>query len=265
MSKKCRLGLAWTISLLAHTLLLIVAVPEGGGKAGDGMRLVEIGLVELPGPLLSRGSGADIPLLALPKKVPTTAPAPAKAPPNTAAPVHAPLPKSTLAAEPVPTPAPVPAKNSAAPPAASAAPQEGPPGNPGAAAGSNSGPAGQPETPGRGTGAGSGPGSGSGFGTGKGFVLDWLVAPTKSVQNAGNEQTVRLAIRLTPTGVAGVEPVKPTEEKDALYQYSGRVAMERWRYAAPPIEVRLDVTLIYRKDGVEVVFNQCTPWNGGGP
>ena len=49
--------------LLAHALLLVLVLPDGGASAGDGLRIMEVGLVEMPGavprnaPAIGPGAG----------------------------------------------------------------------------------------------------------------------------------------------------------------------------------------------------------------
>ena len=48
MKEKSRFGLAWIVSFLAHALILILVFPNAGGAKGEGMRIMEVGLVEMP-------------------------------------------------------------------------------------------------------------------------------------------------------------------------------------------------------------------------
>ncbi len=227
MKEKTRRGLAWTVSLLAHALLLVLVPPNGGGTAGDGLRIMEVGLVEMPG--------------AVPRTAPALFPAPAVAVkpveprrresvPDKAG-QDKPQPRETGTKQTAPVPAPPPA---------------GPSGTAGPAAGVS-----------------TGQGSGEGFGTGEGLVLSRPVSFPKSAQNEGVEGRVRLAVFLPPTGGVRAKIVESSGDQ-RLDTYSLRVVTEAWRYAAPPTGVRIAVTLIYRQGQVEVLFERSEPWTGEG-
>lgn len=227
MKENTRRGLAWSVSLLTHALLLLLVFPNGGGSRGEDQRIMEVGLVEMPG--------------VAPRIAPVARPAPSiKVKPlekvrRESVPDREgqdkPQPRETAAKQTVSVPA---------------SPPKGPSGTAGPAAGVS-----------------PGQGSGEGFGTGEGLVLSRPVNFPKNAQNEGVEGSIRLAVFLTPTGSVRAKILESSGDQ-RLDAYSLRVVTEAWRYAATSAGVRIAVTLNYRKGRVEVVFERGEPWNGEG-
>lgn len=232
MKDNARRGLAWLGSLAAHALLLFLAVPGGWEAGGQDLRLVEVGLLELPGPQAAEPS----PVLAAPagrraEQAPsgrsrdgeTAGPGAAERDNGEAKPQKSGEEAGAAGSEPAPSPA-----------------------------GSRTGAEKQP-------GAAGDPG----WGTGEGFVLRRPVNYPKDPLNEGVEGAVRLAIRLPAAGGAQAELLESSGDR-RLDDYSLQVVTKAWEYAPPGEGVLLTVRLVFRDYDVEVVFERAEPWAGEG-
>ena len=173
MEDKARVRLAWGLSVLLHALFFLFVFP-GRSPAGEpGLRVLEVGLVELKeevagSPSVS-ASSPPLPGVVLPGPRPVRQEAAAfgqekKAPAEAAKPQEAPSPPASP-------------DRSEAPP------------------GSSGGPGGPKFD----------------FGTGEGLVLSHPLSYPKSAQNEGVEGTVRLTVLLSPTGRPQAELVASSE------------------------------------------------------
>lgn len=226
MEDRSRARLAWVLSILLHGLAFLLVFPGSPRAGGPGLRLVEVGLVELaeegpPSTATSPAAALEIARAPKPTQKEETAAGEAEA-------------GATETASPSGTPS---------PPPAPAAP---PPGNGG----------GRP---------GAEPGPKFGFGTGEGLVQSHPLYYPKGAQNEGVEGTVRLAIVLKPDGSARAEILVPSGD-GRLDLYGLRAVTEAWRYERPPVPVRLEVELVFaggearaRFLGSEVLPEEDTP------
>lgn len=232
MKDNARRGLAWLGSLVAHALLLFLAVPGGWEAGGQDLRLVEVGLLELPGPQAAEPS----PVLA--------APAGRRA-------EQAPSGRSRNG-------------ESAGPGATERDNGEAKPQKSGEEAG-EAGRESAPAPAGSRTGAEGQPGAAGdpGWGTGEGFVLSRPVSYPKNAQNDGVEGAVRLAIRLPAAGSPQAVLLESSGDR-RLDDYSLQVVTKVWRYEPPGEGVLLTVRLVFQDDRVEVVFERAEPWAGEG-
>lgn len=223
---KRRVWLAWSCSVLGHALLFAITVPVGARPVEQGLRLMEISLVDVATRSQNHGKPAGVepapPVETRPRAA--ALPDPARVKPQKPSPAQEP-------------PAPKPAKSTAA----VDVPAERP------AASTDSGRAG---TNG---GGGEDKRESTSFGTGEGLVVSRAVQYPKNAQNEGVEGRVRLVILLSPDGGPRAEITLGSGDA-RLDNYSLRAVTEVWRYTVPPKPVRISVSLVFRQGRVEVVF-----------
>ncbi|MGQ9778285.1 MAG: energy transducer TonB [Bacillota bacterium] len=220
MEDKARARLAWALSVLLHAFFFLLVFP-GRSPAGEpGVRVLEIGLVELKEEVAGSPPSASV-----------------SSPPLSE----------------VALPGPRPGRQEAAAfgqekkaPAEAAKPQEAP---------SSTSPGRSEASPGS---SGEPGGPKFDFGTGEGLVLSHPLSYPKSAQNEGVEGTVRLTVLLSPTGRPQAELVASSGDR-RLDSYALRAVAEAWRYDRPPVPVRLEIELVFAHGEVQPHFLGSTP------
>lgn len=247
MTVRTRTSLAWTVSILVHTLLFVFVL-VGGGGASAGPELYEVGLADMPGrpqaqmvPPQGNTEAAAVKPETQPEnnqtglsKVKTKeTKAPAEKGPSRVAPASSQAPRGVPNGASTLPPADLPGKNAAVPVA------------------------------GGGPGGSGGQGRADGPGSGEGFVLNRPVYYPKNVQNEGKEGTVRVIVTLSQDGVPSAE-LAASSGDERLDRYALRAVTEAWQYTHPGKPVRIFVSIVFSGGKVEVVFEKSEYLNGGG-
>lgn len=220
MEDKARVRLAWTLSVLLHALFFLFVFPGRSPAGKPGVRVLEVGLVEL------KEEVAGSPSVSVPSPPP---------PPGVALPGPRPVRQEAAAFG-----------QEKKAPAEAAKPQEAP-SSPASPVRSEAPPGG--ERPG---------GPKFDFGTGEGLVLSHPLSYPKSAQNEGVEGTVRLTVLLSPMGRPQAELVASSGDR-RLDSYALRAVVEAWRYDRPPVPVRLEIELVFARGEVRANFLGSTP------
>ncbi|NLG83946.1 MAG: TonB family protein [Firmicutes bacterium] len=231
---KARTRLAWALSVLLHALFFLLVFPGRSPAGIPGIRVLEVGLVELKEEATGSSPAASSPAVVSvspPSPTEVALPGPRSLPRETVAPAR----EEKTSAQVAPTggtpvPSVVPGQSESSP-----------------------GTAGEPSGP------------RFDFGSGEGLVITHPLSYPKSAQNEGVEGAVRLAVLLSPTGRPQAELIASSGD-GRLDSYALRAVTEVWRYERPPVSVRLEIELIFTRGEVRVDFLGTTPQvEEGGP